>query len=185
MPSLHAAWAYLFLLNLSCVERAVGRLVIGAAALITILAALTVGEHWFIDLIVALPFAMSVNALVGRLPWSSKPQPLLSLAGAVMVAAWFWAIMSNAFARLPSDVDWIAVAATTLSPVVLTRIFRRLNVTRQRPVDGQQQPAGLQALAAVPPNRGGSRSLTRPSISSAVAARPREPLRRARPERRC
>lgn len=156
VPSLHAAWAYLFLLNLRCVERAIGRLVIGAAALITILAALTVGEHWFIDLILALPFAMSVNALVGRLSWSSKPQPLLSLAGAVVVAVWFWAIMTNSFARLPSEVVWIAVTATALSPVILTRIFRRLNVTPPTETDGQQESAAVRALT---PNRRGRRAV--------------------------
>lgn len=127
MPSLHAAWAYLLLVNLRFVRRPIGRLVIGTAALLTILAALTAGQHWFVDLIVALPFAVSVDAFLGQLPRPSMPRALIGFVGAVSVGLWFWAIMSDAFVRLPIDSGWIAIAVTSLGSVILFRISSRFD----------------------------------------------------------
>jgi hypothetical protein len=124
MPSLHATWAYLFLLNLGLVRRGIGRFVIAVAASITILAALTVGRHWFVDLVVAVPFTVSVDAFIGQLPSPSQRQALIGLAAAGIVAAWFGAIMSNLLAALPAESAWIAVIATGVVSGVLVRMLR-------------------------------------------------------------
>lgn len=129
MPSYHAAAAYFLLSNLRYLKRPIDRLVIVAAALFTILSALTVGEHWFVDLVVALPFAMSVNAFLEQFPRPSKRQAMIGLVQAITVAAWLYAIVSNSFARWPIESAWVAVAATSVSSAILFRIFSRVRAS--------------------------------------------------------
>ena len=125
MPSLHATWAYLFLLNVSSHDRAISRAVIRAVALFTILGALTAGEHWFLDLVVALPFTVSVNSFFGKGLWPSKPQVLIGFVGVILVFAWFGAILNSSFAKLPMGLAWSAVAATCLGSLFLFWVSSR------------------------------------------------------------
>jgi hypothetical protein len=127
MPSLHATWAYLWLLDIRFIKRTSGRVVIVAAALLTILAALTEGGHWTLDFVVALPFTVSMNALLVQFPYASKLQALIGFVGAIGVAAWFWAILNYSFATLSIDSAWIAVGATSLGSVILFRISSRFD----------------------------------------------------------
>lgn len=112
MPSLHATWAYLILANITSVRRAIGRFALIAASLITIIAALTIGKHWLLDLIVALPFTVSINALFSRFPPLSRPRMLIGMVGTIVVASWFWMIRTNSLAYLSVDWTWLVIAAT-------------------------------------------------------------------------
>ena len=64
MPSLHVAWALLIYWH----ARALGRPARAAAAfwlVSTIFATLAMGQHYFVDLVVAVPFAALIDALAG------------------------------------------------------------------------------------------------------------------------
>jgi len=68
MPSLHAAWAYLvfwYARRLSVLERAMAVVVV----VFTLLATLGTGEHYFIDLVVAVPYTLFILALTNSLAY--------------------------------------------------------------------------------------------------------------------
>jgi hypothetical protein len=74
MPSLHMAWALLIWWNAQQHTRLI-RLAAGFFLFFTILSTLGLGEHYLIDLIVAVPFAVAMQALcTNSLPFFSKPR---------------------------------------------------------------------------------------------------------------
>lgn len=76
MPSLHVTWALLIWFNCKPFSRVVRRLAF-AFVLITLFDTLGTGEHYLIDLVVAFPFAVAVQALCARnLSWGSKIAPV-------------------------------------------------------------------------------------------------------------
>ena len=85
MPSLHFAWALLLWYNtlpFSSVYRRLAAAYLG----LTVLATLALGEHYLIDLVVAVPFALMVQA-----PWINAPARLklmTATTGALLTAAW-------------------------------------------------------------------------------------------------
>lgn len=92
MPSLHAAWAYLvfwYARRLSVLERAMA----AVCLVFTLLATLGTGEHYFIDLVVAVPYALFIlaltNSLIHRNVWTFLT-PLLVGLGTTL--AWFVAL---------------------------------------------------------------------------------------------
>jgi len=92
MPSLHAGWAYLicwYSRRLSLLER-----IMAAAILVfTLFATLGTGEHYFIDLVVALPFTVFVISLTTLLVHRARASfgmPLL--VGLALTLAWFAAL---------------------------------------------------------------------------------------------
>lgn len=92
MPSLHAAWIYLvfwYARSLSRVEK------IGAGVLVffTLCATLGIGEHYIIDLVVAVPFTVFILALVNLIVSRGRSVFLLPLTvGLLSTLAWFAAL---------------------------------------------------------------------------------------------
>ena len=89
MPSLHVAWALLIYWH----ARALGTPARAAGALwliSTILATLAMGQHYFVDLVVAVPFAALIDGLAsgGAGRKSSARSRLLATAGG-LVAIWY------------------------------------------------------------------------------------------------
>jgi len=91
-PSLHAAWAFLvfwYARNLSLGERVIA----GIFVLFTLCATLGTGEHYFVDLIVAVPFALMIIAIaeaVARRAWREGIVPLM--VGLGLTLAWILAL---------------------------------------------------------------------------------------------
>jgi hypothetical protein len=82
MPSVHAAWAYFVMFGAYRLNRAT-RLAVMAAAALTLVSAIEVGNHWFVDLVVALPFALAIQAMTSfGLPIWAR-QRLWALLGGV------------------------------------------------------------------------------------------------------
>ena len=88
IPSLHIAWtllAWWYSRGLSWIER----LVALAFLLLTAGATLGTGEHWFVDLVVAVPFALMIQGLaMYELPWSHRERLTAILAGLSLTLGW-------------------------------------------------------------------------------------------------
>jgi len=121
MPSLHMAWAILMAFN--C--RPFSRLVREAAVLYvfaTILGTLGTGEHYFIDLVVAFPFAVAVQALgTHSVPLKSRNRLMPLLGGATLTLLWLVLLrFAIPFFFKSPLVPWACIVATTALTAVWT-----------------------------------------------------------------
>jgi PAP2 superfamily len=113
MPSLHAAWIFLvfwYARKLSLLER------IGAAAFVffTLCATLGTGEHYFVDLVVAIPFTLTILGISqvisvrgGAAPWAAIGY------GVGTTLVWFALLRyANQFFWASPFVPWLGCAGT-------------------------------------------------------------------------
>jgi hypothetical protein len=117
VPSLHFAWALLLYWR--------GRALGGAARAVTALwlaltglATLATGQHYFVDLVVAVPFAALVDVLAVRAAAvsASRAGARLVVAASVSLLAWY-ATLLLATPAPPSAPPLIAFAAATVAAV--------------------------------------------------------------------
>jgi hypothetical protein len=113
IPSLHMGWVLLcwwYSGGLSWWERSITILFV----LFTFCATMGLGEHYFIDLIVAYPFALFMQALCVWPPaWKNRARLSALLFGLLTVLVWFGALRfaPNFFWTSPV-IPWTACAAT-------------------------------------------------------------------------
>ena len=126
IPSLHVAWVLLvwwYSRGLSAWERAIALLFL----FFTTLATLGTGEHYFIDLIVAFPFALLMMSLCAfSLKLSDRSRILAFCAGLAGTLGWF-ALLRRAlplFWRTPA-IPWAFCAATVVVTLVCERLLRQ------------------------------------------------------------
>jgi len=88
MPSLHLAWtllAWWYSRGLSRLERVVAF----AFLALTAFATLGTGEHWFVDLVVAFPFALLIHSLCAyQLSWKDSRRLLAIFLGLAVTLSW-------------------------------------------------------------------------------------------------
>jgi hypothetical protein len=88
MPSLHLAWtllAWWYSKGLSWIER----LVAFAFLALNALATLGTGEHWFVDLIVAFPYALMIQAICAyHVPWKDPAHKTALFLGLGATLGW-------------------------------------------------------------------------------------------------
>jgi PAP2 superfamily len=137
IPSLHMAWVLLcwwYSRDLSWWERAITVLFL----LFTFCATMGIGEHYFIDLIVAYPFALFMQALCSWPPaWKNRAQLSALLFGLLTVLMWFGALRyAPYFFWISPAIPWTACIATVgLTFVVKERFDRpRPSFPHTRPV---------------------------------------------------
>ncbi|HEY6442454.1 MAG TPA: phosphatase PAP2 family protein [Candidatus Acidoferrales bacterium] len=126
IPSLHMAWvllAWWYSRGLTWFER----LIVLIFLVFTIFATLGTGEHWFVDLIVAFPFALSIQAIAAYpLPWKDGRRAAGFLFGLLCTLAWLVMLRYEPkFFWTSPLLPWL-LATTT---VVLT-IIRQANLDR-------------------------------------------------------
>jgi hypothetical protein len=119
MPSLHVGWAVLLCWN----SRGLPRTLRGALMLylmLTVVATLGSGQHYLVDLVVSLPFALTVQALASHsLPQKSRRIAAL-IAGAGLTAAWLGLVRFGLSWLLKSPaIPWMLMLATTLATLWL------------------------------------------------------------------
>jgi hypothetical protein len=126
IPSLHMAWALLvwwYSRGLSWWERGVafGFLVF------TVLATLGTGEHYFVDLVVAFPFAVLVEAIWSfDFPWNDKLRVRAVVGGLMGTLSWLAALRyALRFFWLSSVLPWALCGCTTAFSFVLERQLHR------------------------------------------------------------
>ena len=148
IPSLHMAWVLLIWWNSKGLSRWI-RAIALAFVIFTVLATLGTGEHYFVDLVVAFPFALMVQALcLYPLPFKSGSRRVAFLFGTFASLAWM-ALVSFAtpFLWISPVIPWAMVIATiSVSGLLMHRLQNAASVGRRRAADARK------AEASVPPN---------------------------------
>src|ERR1700676_452402 len=126
IPSLHMGWVLLcwwYSRGLSWWERSVTILFV----LFTFCATMGTGEHYFIDLVVAYPFALFILALCGWPPaWKNRAQLSALLFGLLTLLAWFGALrLAPNFFWISPIIPWTACAATVGLTIWIKGRFER------------------------------------------------------------
>jgi len=140
IPSLHMTWVLLVWWN----SRGLARWVRAIAALfvaLTVLATLGTGEHYLIDLVVAFPFSLMVQALCSySMPFCEGERRTAFLFGTLVTLAWL-ALLSFAVRIfwISPLLPWTVVIATAGSSIYLWR--------RLLQAGSQQKPVPIKALA--------------------------------------
>jgi len=122
IPSLHMAWVLLvwwYARGLSWWERAIAF----AFLFFTVLATMGTGEHYFVDLIVAFPFALGMEALCAfERPWTERRRLAALAAGFLGTLAWLFALRYGArFFWWNATVPWTLCAVTVAASLLFER----------------------------------------------------------------
>lgn len=145
IPSLHMTWVLLVWWN----SRGLARWVRAIAALfvaLTVLATLGTGEHYLIDLVVAFPFSLMVQALCTYfMPFREGERRTAFLCGALVTLAWM-ALLSFAVRMfwISPLLPWAMVAATVAFSIYLWQRFLQAG-SDERPVATKTLAAGVGA----------------------------------------
>jgi hypothetical protein len=147
MPSLHVAWvllAWWYSRGLSAWERAIAMFFV----IFTVFATLGSGEHYFIDLVVAFPFALFVYGLTAlHIGWSEHPRRMAVLLGLGMTVVWIELLRFGVKVFWISPViPWMACIATVVASIVCQR---RLALFSEKASDNQR--AAANAITATAP----------------------------------
>ncbi len=126
MPSLHLASVIVAYWH----ARPFGRRARGAAAVFlvgTFLATLGLGEHYFVDLVVALPFTLAIHAAcVPSLPLRHGPRHRALVGATALVATWYAVLLCGTEALVSTPaLAWGLTALTLMSVVMLERRLSR------------------------------------------------------------
>jgi len=132
MPSLHTAWALLIALNVGALGWKLGSAFLLFAAM-NVWAAMGLREHWFLDLVVAVPFTAAIQIAIVR---ASTASPWLRwvecAACVVLTACWLTAVrQGSALSALSVAASRVAVGFTLIVPLLFVLPVRRIQ-TRSR-----------------------------------------------------
>jgi hypothetical protein len=113
IPSLHMAWVVLLFWNTKGLSRGI-RIFMAIYVALTVVATLGIGEHYFVDLVAGLPFALFVQAVVwpGDKPRFSD-RAITSVSGLGLTLAWLMLVRFGTKWMLVSPIlPWALVLAT-------------------------------------------------------------------------
>ena len=145
IPSLHMAWVLLIYWSVRGLSRWLRFFMIGYAIL-TVVATLGTGEHYFVDLVASLPFALAIYAMVcpeGKPAFMSRWSVVTSGLG--LTLAWLLLVRFGTKWMLFSPLLPWASSAATVAAVVLMK--RSLSVPTGSPEE-QTVPLAQKAAAA-------------------------------------
>jgi hypothetical protein len=133
IPSLHMAWVLLIWWNSKGLSRWI-RVIALAFAIFTVLATLGTGEHYFVDLVVAFPFALMVQALcLYPLPFKSGSRRAAFLFGTFVSLAWMALIsFATPFFWISPVIPWAMVIATISFSTLLMHSMQNMELTNER-----------------------------------------------------
>lgn len=122
IPSLHMGWvllAWWYSRGLSRVERGIAL----AFVIFTVVATLGTGEHYFVDLIVAFPFALLMESVSSfSLPWKDKLRAAAGLGGLLFVLGWLGALRYGTHVFWASPlIPWALCLGTIALSLVLEK----------------------------------------------------------------
>jgi PAP2 superfamily len=118
IPSLHLTWVLLVWWNSRGLARGV-RTIAAVFLALTVLATLGTGEHYLIDLVVALPFSLMVQALCSyTMPFRQGERRIAFLVGAFSTLLWL-ALLSFSVKIFWSSplLPWTMIVATAASSI--------------------------------------------------------------------
>src|SRR5262249_27497114 len=119
MPSLHTAWAFLIMTSAAGLPRWFRHLSVGYL-MATLVATLATGEHYLVDLIVALPFAVAVQEMTLQLGQVKNAQAPFWF-GVLATALWLFLLKDHVglFLDIPGFTA-ITMAATVAAAAFAT-----------------------------------------------------------------
>jgi hypothetical protein len=146
MPSLHMSWvllAWWYSEGLSRWERSIAVLFV----VFTVFATLGTGEHYAIDLVVAFPFVVFLQALCAlRLPWNDRARILALGYGLAVTLAWIAALrFALKLFWLNPAVPWTCCILTVASAVLVHKRLEAATALSQPALaaDYEEEPAAV------------------------------------------
>jgi len=141
IPSLHMTWVLLVWWNSRGLPRWV-RTIAAVFVVFTTMATLGTGEHYLVDLVVAFPFSLLVQAVCCySLPFHAGGRRTAFLFGIFATLAWLGLLSFSTWLFWISPiVPWTMIAATITPSIFL---WHRLGINRQ-----EQQPVRAMAVGA-------------------------------------
>jgi len=141
IPSLHMAWVLLVWWNSKGLARWV-RAIAMVFVVLTVMATLGTGEHYFIDLVVAFPFSLMVQALCSySLPIRGAARRNAFLFGTFVTLIWLALLsFSTRIFWITPILPWAMVVATVWPSIMLWNHLMRAGI--------QEQPARALSAAA-------------------------------------
>jgi hypothetical protein len=145
MPSMHMTWALLVWWSAWELTR-LARFIATGFATLTFLATLGFGEHYLVDLIVAVPFTLLVEAICAL-----RCERNMALgAGAVglgLTLSWLLMLRTSVVAQLPVWACWVMVLGTVGVTVPMQFALGRRLRTKHEPVVGVASTAPAPEIA--------------------------------------
>lgn len=116
IPSLHMAWVVLLYWNAKGLSRSL-RVFLAVYTALTVLSTMGTGEHYFVDLVAAVPFALFVQSVVSPERKAALVRRAVSAgSGMALTLAWLILVRIAAKAMLFSPLlPWTLVAATGIA----------------------------------------------------------------------
>ncbi len=116
VPSLHLAWALLIYWQLRRSKSTIAMLISAVFLTCTAISTLALGEHYLFDLIIAVPFTLTVETLCIRRFLSDWDKWRISaaLVGTALFAGLAFLIRSGQFLHFSAPAAWLLVAAILL-----------------------------------------------------------------------
>lgn len=158
IPSLHIAWAILLWWNSRRLSLAM-RVFTGAYFVLTIISTLATGEHYLVDVIAGIPFALCVQAIVSpenrALKWA--PRARISLLGLGLTLIWMLLIrFETRWLFISPIVPWVLLAFTLGSVAFLNRKLAEgdgasKTALEVAPIGSLALPGNASAIACNPP----------------------------------
>lgn len=138
IPSLHMAWAMLLYWNTKRLSRGL-RIFLAAYALLTAASTLATGEHYFVDLVAGLPFALAVQAIVspdGKAAFSRRAATAAACLG--LTLAWLLLVRFGVHSMLVSPlIPWGLIAFTLIAVWVTKEWLDGVEAVAQNPAPPQ------------------------------------------------
>lgn len=148
IPSLHMTWVLLAWWNSRGLSRWV-RAIALSFVWATVLATTGSGEHYVIDLVVAFPFSLMIQALSAySLPLRSGPRRVAFLFGTFTTLAWLMVLsFGTRVFWISPIVPWMLVVATIATSIVLWHQLLNVLFIPEQSDSSQQRDAINQPLA--------------------------------------
>ena len=117
IPSLHLAWVVLLYWSAKGISRSL-RIFLAVYFVLTLLATLGTGEHYFVDLVAGLPFALFIQALVSpELKVTFSRRAIVASAGLGLTVGWLMLVRHAAKAMLISPALPWGLTVVTIAAV--------------------------------------------------------------------
>lgn len=129
MPSMHFGWALALWLNAAFLNVAWARGLFAILLGLTAVATLALGEHYLIDLVVAIPLVVAVQALCSSgIPWTSAERRNAAIWGFALTALWIVGLRigMDVLVSVPGLL-WLAVIATVVAGIGLYRPLAKVS----------------------------------------------------------
>jgi hypothetical protein len=146
IPSLHVAWVLLLYWNTRTLS--IGfRVLASAYMMLTIFATLGTGEHYLVDLVASMPFALLVQAIVS--PYRAIPMRLrvtISFAGLALTFGWLLLVRyATKFMLISPAIPWTLMVGSCVTVLILRN---RLSANSAPEVKGEAGSTPIPAMCA-------------------------------------